>query len=272
MDRAESSKSPADPVDEPGVGNSSLSVAELVAALRREGELLAAALGRAELNAAVPGCPGWTMRDLVRHVGGVHRWATTYVVGCRQSAMAPEEKKALMATWPEDELLVAWFRAGHRSLVQALEHAEPQLSCWTFLPASSPLAFWARRQAHETGIHRADAEAVAGPVSPFPVAVAVDGIEEMLFGFASGKRRLRVDSIRKLRLSPTDSEVEWLVSLGPDGVEATGLPRSDGDCRAAAPASSLFLMLWNRHPPDDVEVSGDPQLIDLWSESMKVRW
>ena len=32
------------------------------------------------------------------------------------------------------------------------------MRCFAFLPAPSPLAFWARRQAHETGIHRADVE------------------------------------------------------------------------------------------------------------------
>lgn len=38
------------------------------------------------------------------------------------------------------------------------------VDCWTFLDAPSPLAFWARRQAHETAIHRADAQLAAdGP-------------------------------------------------------------------------------------------------------------
>ena len=40
--------------------------------------------------------------------------------------------------------------------------------CWTFLPAPSPRAMWARRQAHETAIHRVDAQLAAGlPVSPW---------------------------------------------------------------------------------------------------------
>ena len=48
-----------------------------------------------------------------------------------------------------------------------LRTADPAVRCWTFLPAPSPLAFWARRQAHETAIHRADAQLAAGPVTPF---------------------------------------------------------------------------------------------------------
>ena len=28
----------------------------------------------AELGAAVPSCPGWSVRDLVVHLGNLHRW------------------------------------------------------------------------------------------------------------------------------------------------------------------------------------------------------
>ncbi|MER6443505.1 hypothetical protein ABT275_45720 [Streptomyces sp. NPDC001185] len=43
------------------------------------------------------------------------------------------------------------------------------MTCWTFNPARvpSPLAFWTRRQAHETAVHRYDAEAATGrPLCP----------------------------------------------------------------------------------------------------------
>src|SRR6204780_1534249 len=58
-------------------------------------------------------------------------------------------------------------------------------SCCGFLDAPSPLAFWARRQAHEPAIHRADAESAAGDVTPFPAVFAADGIDELLVCFAS---------------------------------------------------------------------------------------
>ena len=48
----------------------------------------------------------------------------------------------------------------------------------TFMPAPTPLAFSARRQAHETGIHRVDAESALGtPPAPMGAAFAVDGID-----------------------------------------------------------------------------------------------
>src|ERR1019366_10224384 len=74
------------------------------------------------------------------------------------------------------------YRSAHAVLVEALVAAPPDLRCWTFLPAPSPLAFWARRQAHETTIHRVDAELASGPVAPVTPEFAADGLDELLFG------------------------------------------------------------------------------------------
>src|SRR5260370_27003394 len=70
---------------------------------------------------------------------------------------------------PADDVLLDWFRDGHASLVRALAAADPDLKCWTFMAAPSPLVFWARRQSHETAIHRVDtqqAAAAAGERGP----------------------------------------------------------------------------------------------------------
>ena len=102
------------------------------------------------------------MRDLVRHMGGVHRWATGYVAGRRTEprGVGLEEVGGHLAgrrrSWPPGSSTGAptSWRAGR---------AHPTTcECWTFLPAPSPLAMWARRQAHETAIHRVDAELAAG--------------------------------------------------------------------------------------------------------------
>jgi uncharacterized protein (TIGR03083 family) len=109
----------------------------------------------------VPSCPGWTVRDLLRHTGYVHRWATGFVAeGQTRPGGASEEE--ILSQGPDDAELPGWFREGHATLVRALGAAAPHLNCWAFLPAPSPLAFWARRQAHETAIHRVDAERAAG--------------------------------------------------------------------------------------------------------------
>src|SRR4051812_2877684 len=174
-------------------------VAEHVAALEREGELLAQAAERGGPEAAVPSCPDWVMRDLVRHTGGVHRWATGYVRDAR-TEVTDADLDEVVGTWPEDADLVGWFRQGHAALVEALRQAPSDLECWTFLRAPSPLAMWARRQAHETSIHRVDAELAAGaPVSEIAPAFAADGVDELVSCFITRPGgRLRADPAREL--------------------------------------------------------------------------
>ena len=138
----------------------SFDVPGYVGGLRRQGEMLASAAQRAGLATAVPSCPGWAVRDLLRHTGYVHRWATGFVAeGLTRLGGASEEE--ILSQGPADAQLPGWFGEGHAALVRALVAAPPDLECWTFLAAPSPQAFWARRQAHETAVHREDAEQAA---------------------------------------------------------------------------------------------------------------
>ena len=75
--------------------------------------------------------------------------------------------------WPDDDDLINWYLDTNANLVDALESAPPDVESFTFLPAPSPLAMWARRQAHETSIHRFDAENAAGIASEFDPTFAV---------------------------------------------------------------------------------------------------
>jgi hypothetical protein len=56
-------------------------VPDYVEQLRRDGERLATVASSTDPGAPVPTCPDWSLRDLVHHVGGVHRWATGFVRG-----------------------------------------------------------------------------------------------------------------------------------------------------------------------------------------------
>jgi uncharacterized protein (TIGR03083 family) len=249
-----------------------MEIVEHLEALRRDGALLAEAASAVELDAAVPHCPGWRVRDLVRHTGGIHRWAAAYVGGARPRPMEDGETRRIMAPPEDDGSLVDWFREGHANLVKTLEAAPPELDCWSFLPAPSPLAFWARRQAHETAIHRADAQGAGGPVTPFAPQFAADGIDELLLGFASRRNgKLRADPARTLRLHATDTGADWLVRVEPQRIEVTR-EAGEGDWSVAGPASDLYLLLWNRRGTEGLQVQGDPALLDLWRASVRIRW
>jgi uncharacterized protein (TIGR03083 family) len=164
-------------------------------------------------------------------------------------------------------LLISWFSDGHRALVQTLRDAPSDLACFTFLPAACPLAFWARRQAHETAIHRADAQAAGRSASPFDHALALDGIDEILTGFAARPRTLPPAT---LRIEPA-GDAPWLVTLGPRGVTATR-PRGEDmpeDVTVRGSATDIYLWLWNR--PAVVTITGDAAIADRWQQ-IRVRW
>jgi uncharacterized protein (TIGR03083 family) len=243
-------------------------VAEHIEALRREGERLARA-ATGDLDTPIPTTPGWRMRDLVRHMGDVHRWARAHVEG-RTTPIGRQELPEIAGPLPEDAALLDWFRDGHRRLVEALETAEPDRQAWTFLPAPTPIAFWARRQAHETGIHRADAESPSGRITPFDARFAVDGIEELLFGFLGRPGGEPIDPPKSLSLRATDAGGQWLVRLE-DGVQAS---RDDGpaDCSVRGTASDLHLLLWNRRGADGLEVEGDRSVLDFWRNAVQITW
>jgi uncharacterized protein (TIGR03083 family) len=186
--------------------------------------------------------------------------------------MSNYDAALLMASHPDDQQLLAWFAAGAEVLIAALTASPAELRCWTFLPARSPLEFWARRQAHETEIHRADVDlARGGREVAFDKALAADGIEELLFGFAARVRHLEVPTELRLGLSANDLPQSWEVRLAAAGVQAE---RGVGaaDCSVTGSASDLYLLLWNRLPASAVKVSGPRDALELWQRSVQVTW
>lgn len=246
-----------------------MDVDEFVEELDAQGAALAAAAGAAGLAADVPTCPGWTVRHLLQHLGKVHRWAATYV---RDGRDAYGGKSPRLAKPPAEGLL-DWFVEGHAELVRVLRKAPADLDCWAFLPAPSPLAFWARRQAHETAIHRADADSALGAVPSFPAAFAADGLDELLTGFFSRRGgSLVADPPRSLTVAPTDADRGWHLIIKPDGRQVSTDVDQPADCTVRGSSSDLYLLLWNRIPAQQPEVSGDPDVLQLWQERAQIKW
>lgn len=233
--------------------------------LSADGTLLAAAASDVSLDAPVPSCPDWTVRDLITHIGGVHRWAASIV----RNAMTENDDATgdQVGTGPGDPQLLEWFREGHQALLAALRAASSDLKCFTFLPAPTPLLFWARRQAHETAIHRVDAQSACGEVAPFGAEFACDGIEEMLFGFAARPRPAM--SPGTMLLKPDDVGAAWLVTYGGEGVSGAVVDDGAADARVTGTASDIYLWLWNR--PSAATVSGRADVAESWQQ-IRVRW
>jgi uncharacterized protein (TIGR03083 family) len=245
------------------VSPAALGVDALIEQLAADGPLLADAAARAGLDAPVPAVE-WTVRDLVTHVGGVHRWATDIVASGGHSF--DTDAGRAVGTGPDDGELLDWFLAGHANLVETLAGASPELDCATFLPARSPLEFWVRRQAHETAVHRGDAERAGGDVTRYPAAFAQDGIAELLLGFAARKHNA-VPTPGTIALAVSDGP-SWLITLGGERVLAV-MSDESGDATVAGTSSDVYQWLWNR--PSAALVSGDGMIAELW-HGVRVRW
>src|SRR4051794_2009225 len=114
----------------------------------------------------VPTCPDWSVRDLAEHLGGVHRW-------CAGTVSRPGEKlvrRGVTASpMPESvDEVSAWLLEGAAIVTRAIRDADEGTLVGGF-GTMVPVSFWARRQCHETLVHRADAELAAG----LPVLAAV---------------------------------------------------------------------------------------------------
>lgn len=235
--------------------------------LDREGTLLAQAASRSGWAAKVPSCPEWTTRDLVQHIGQVHRWAGEHVRNRRS------EDDVELADAPGGDDLLAWYADGHTGLVAALREAGPNSPAWRFLPAPSGSGFWARRQAHETTIHRVDAElAAGGPLSAIDPDFAADGVDELLAAFyARRPSRMTAAVPFSFGLVATDMDRSWRTVVGEDGPETTVL-NGPVDIIVTASAPDLYLLVWNRLDHRDLPAHGDRTVLDRWRDRAHIRW
>lgn len=223
---------------------------DYLAVIEREGAELLAAARRGRLDAPVPGCPGWALADLVWHVGEVHDFWGTVVrdrLGDPSSYAEPER--------PADVELVGFAAERLDRLLDALRDADPATPVWSWTTRKD-VGFVFRRMAHETTVHRMDAQAALGDARPIDAAFASDGIDEFLEHFTADVIDGEAPLAGSVHLHCTDVDGEWLVRPTPDGLETTR-EHAKGDAAMRGPAPDLLMVLWRRAPLSTVDVIGD---------------
>jgi uncharacterized protein (TIGR03083 family) len=195
---------------------------------------------------------------LIGHLGRVHRWAA-------EAARSGKQPEA-MERPPQGPDVLDWYEAGIEPLVEALRQPIP--GGWNFVGVSDPNgAFWPRRLAVETAIHRWDGEAAVGgsaAAGPIDAALAADGIDELVSVFAPS--RVGTDGpAGTLHVHCNDADGEWTLAAGSSGL-VVERGHAKGDAALRGPASSLLLALWRRVRPGDagLEVFGDTTVADRW--------
>jgi uncharacterized protein (TIGR03083 family) len=217
--------------------------------LAAEGAALLAAVQQGPLDAPIAACPGWTVLDVARHIGTTWRWATQ-VVGERRQTPGEFE--------PEPEYLagheaVSWLEGGLVPLLNALRSCPPDEPVWGFGLKPRTAAFWSRRQAMETVIHRVDAELAIGALAPVEPEVASDGIGEFVDVLLPRQYYRKEKPAGQLVVTVTDT----------GDVYAHGDPVS-GVATLSGPAEALLLQLWERGTSNAVKAVGDARILSGW--------
>lgn len=199
-----------------------------------------------DLGNPVPYCGDWTKRDLVTHLGNVHRWAAGIV---RTGELSKQE----FDVSPGGDL-ASWYAESAAELLDALEAADPADSCWVFGAAPKTKAFWFRRQVHETAVHLIDLFGARGRTAQLDPLIAADGVHEVLGTMLPRVARWKheVPLAAPITLRTTDTGQAWTIVPG----EPPELGEGEAVATVAAPARDLLVLLWNRTDTQP-EIAGD---------------
>lgn len=226
-------------------------------------DALRAAAAAVSADSLVPGCPEWTVEDLMTHLGQVQRgWAAIVTAG--PAAEPPDD---VPGSEPSGDL-AAWSAASTRELLAALAAAGPDRPCWTWwagasdAPATSGAV--ARHQVQEAAVHAFDAQEAAGQPEPLPQAIAADGIGEYLSVALAAQGPWPHDPGR-VALATADAGT-WMVSLAADGARATAGDAAIAGARIRGTASDVLLALYGRVGAGALDLDGDTELAEQFLE------
>ncbi|WP_158846931.1 maleylpyruvate isomerase family mycothiol-dependent enzyme [Saccharothrix deserti] len=236
--------------------------ADFVKHLRNEYAALRAAAVAAGPDAEVPTCPGWSVKDLVDHLGRTHSWALRALhTAADADRPRPDERPS---DWDE---LLGWWDAKFTELADTLAGSTSNTPAWSFIGPKT-FGFWSRRQAHETAIHRLDAEhALHGAGVPsllFDVEFAADGIDEYLTRMlVRAAQRKPIERAGRVLFHAADAGRAWEVRLTPGEPPQVGPitdSATDEDATVAGTADAVYRAVWGR--PSGAITSGDRSLLD----------
>lgn len=238
-----------------------------LAALREDRERLAA-LDGADLTAQVPACPKWDLAELLAHLGLVHRMAGRMIATPPGGEVPRAGERP-----PEPHERLRWLLTGLDALIATFESADLDQACRRWQDETT-IGWWLRRQAHETAVHRWDAEAAAGrEPSGLGGPFAADGVDEWLELNLVRGVRIPDDLRGSIHLHATDLDAaddtgEWVIRL--DGGLAWEHVHHKGDVALRGSCEQLLLAAWGRVPLDQLEVFGDAGLWERFLTALHI--
>jgi len=221
----------------------------------------------------VPTCPGWTFKELFRHVGRGDRWAAQIIADRVDHYLDPRTVEGGKPPADPDEA-IAWLHDGAQRLIDAVEQAGLDAPVWTFI-GQRPAYWWVRRRLHEATVHRADAALSLGVEYTLEPALAADAISEWLERVASQAGRdgepLPLEPGNTVHLHATDPGLgasgEWTIQAGDNGITWSH-EHGKGTVALRGGATDLMLAMVRRIPTADrdITVFGDISVWQNWLE------
>ncbi|WP_419907948.1 maleylpyruvate isomerase family mycothiol-dependent enzyme [Candidatus Poriferisodalis sp.] len=210
----------------------------------------------------VPSCGDWTLEALIAHCATVWTFVRSSVTaGTRVDPAAVARPPGSVSQWHADAF---------SALTDLMTGRPSDAEAWTWDPENQSMSFWWRRMAHESTMHRWDAEAALG-ITPAPIApgLAVDGIDELFDVYV---RLRRPDGFagdgETVHLHATDAHGEWVITRTPDGMQVERT-HAKSDVAARGPAQDLLLFVWGRIGPERLETFGRTDLLDEWQRDVR---
>jgi uncharacterized protein (TIGR03083 family) len=233
------------------------------AAAEAEIERFLEVAAEADLATPLTTCPGWTVADLLRHLGIVYRWMTRIILTRATERPSGDLGFDVPA---EESAYRDWLAAGAGPLTTALRAADGDEAIWT--PGRERhMRAWPWRLFAETLVHRADLELALGRTPTIAPEAAADAVEEFLttvLGYDRIAERLREfgHAGATVHLHATDGDGEWTATLGADGRVTWAPGHAKGTAAVRGASADLLLLLWGRYPLDErFAVFGDQDLL-----------
>ncbi|WP_035802973.1 maleylpyruvate isomerase family mycothiol-dependent enzyme [Kitasatospora mediocidica] len=241
-----------------------------VKAVAEEADRFAGLLKGADLGTQVPGCPGWTLTDLVRHTGSVQRW---FSVLLSQRVQTPPTSRDVELRLPAtDAGYPDWLVESAAEAARTFAATDLEAPMWAW-GLDQHARFWVRRMLFETLVHRADAEIALGMRPGIDRVLAVDGLDEFLVNLPFAERFApKVANLRgadeTIRFRCTDGAGDWVVRLRADGFGLVADPSAvaTADATLQGTAAELLLLAYGRleRTAGSLQSSGDQELLTRW--------
>jgi uncharacterized protein (TIGR03083 family) len=219
--------------------------------LRADAAVVRAA-AQLEPDASVPGLDGWTASTVLEHLGDVYM----HKVEVLRLGHPPDP-------WPPpgpDPEPFEWFDGALGQLLDELSSRPADEPAWTFADFDRSVGFWHRRMAHESAIHRQDAEGAIGSRTPIDDVLAVDGIDEILGLFAAvPDADTDVTALRGI-VEVRAGGSTWALDVGPRRLVVTRGPSPAPDATLAGSPDAVLWWLW-RDVDLGLEITGDGRLL-----------